>query len=408
MFKNSFENQVLAAIRTQSRAAWVGPPGSGKTAKLQYVLQRNRISAEIVLISLRDYQDVIGWPMPAKEPITLNGVKCNVIRYAPPGFGVRAASATREQPHAIIFDEVTCASPTQQAYFLRVFNEGVIGELELNPQNTAMLALFNPPEQAAGGFELTLPMATRLSQYEFDLDRDGWVQGFPTYWDNPPALGLGKYELDPSKWTWARSMVAGFIKQAGSIEKFHGVPKDQAAWSKPSPNARTWDKASRKLAYVLQEGGKAEESLPLMVGDVGHVATEFATWLKNKDLRDPEEVLADEIEAFKGHLKEDRWDTDKPSPFKVPDRGDIAYALLNSIASVVTAKLDPARGKAAWRILAAAAEQSQKDVAASAAIEFFKCWYQNSAKMPRIAKEVKPFEAFLTKMGKMVSTSRVA
>src|SRR5262249_48704846 len=66
-------------------------------------------------------------------------------------------------------------------------------------------------------------------------------------------------------------------------------------------------------------------------------------------LPDPEELLSD------------------PDGYRHPKRGDHAYAILLSVAQAAIEDLTPDRWRAAWRVLARAAEAGGADVAASAA-----------------------------------------
>ena len=105
--------------------------------------------------------------------------------------------------------------------------------------------------------------------------------------------------------------------------------------------------------------------LPIVVGDEARSAlirgavgdgagVEFLAWLVEMDLPDPERVLAD------------------PASFRLPDRGDRAYAALAAIAAAVAADPTPARWTAGWRVLGLAADTAP-DVAAVAARVLAKC-----------------------------------
>src|SRR5262249_3299596 len=71
-------------------------------------------------------------------------------------------------------------------------------------------------------------------------------------------------------------------------------------------------------------------------------------WLAEMDLPDPERVLAD------------------PASFRLPERGDRAYAALAAIAAAVAADPTPERWTAGWQVLGLAAGGAP-DVAAGAA-----------------------------------------
>jgi hypothetical protein len=83
------------------------------------------------------------------------------------------------------------------------------------------------------------------------------------------------------------------------------------------------------------------------------------------DLPDPEQVLAD------------------PASFRLPERGDRAYAALAAIAAAVAANPTPERWAAGWQVLGLAAggsgEDAVPDVAAVAARVLAKCRPEGAA-----------------------------
>ena len=98
-----------------------------------------------------------------------------------------------------------------------------------------------------------------------------------------------------------------------------------------------------------------------MRGAVGDGAgVEFLAWLAEMDLPDPEQVLAD------------------PASFRLPERGDRAYAALAAIAAAVAADPTPERWAAGWQVLGLAADVAP-DVAAVAARVLAKCRPEGAA-----------------------------
>src|ERR1700735_2172622 len=99
----------------------------------------------------------------------------------------------------------------------------------------------------------------------------------------------------------------------------------------------------------------------LITGAVGDGAgVEFLAWLVEMDLPDPEEGLAD------------------PASFRLPDRGDRAYAALAAIAAAVAADPTPERWTAGWQVLGLSADAAP-DVAAVAARVLAKCRPEGAA-----------------------------
>jgi hypothetical protein len=93
---------------------------------------------------------------------------------------------------------------------------------------------------------------------------------------------------------------------------------------------------------------------------------EFLTWLAEADLPDPEAALAD------------------PSSFRLPERGDRAFAALTSVAAAVAANPTSERWLAAWRIFGAAGQRAP-DAAATAARTLARCRPAGAPVPPEVA-----------------------
>jgi hypothetical protein len=155
------------------------------------------------------------------------------------------------------------------------------------------------------------------------------------------------------------------------------VPEDAAGAGRAWPSPRTWDMAARLLA-AAESAGVDELVGPLLLrGCVGvGVGVEFATWLAEADLPDPEAVLAD------------------PESFVLPVRGDRAYAALSSVAAAVAAEPTLDRWERGWRAFGHAAG-SAPDVAAAAARTLARCRPEGAA----IPEQVKAFAPLLRDAG---------
>lgn len=195
---------------------------------------------------------------------------------------------------------------------------------------------------------LAPPLANRFRHRTFTLDPQRWVEQFPSYWGVTPTLGFQKLSLDENHWNRARAMVAGFLRARPT--KLLEIPKEETQRGRAWPSPRTWDFASRQLAAILADGLPATEALPYISDCVGEgCAVEFLAWARDVDLPDP-------------------WDLLKhPEKFVLPDRGDVAFAVLSAVAAATVSELNVSNWKAAWQILGTAAKGGAKDVAASAA-----------------------------------------
>jgi len=311
--------------------AW-GPPGVGKTAVITALAASLSLPLEVVLASIREPADFSGLPV----------IREDGVRMEPPAWARRLA---REGKGILFLDEISTAPPAVQAALLRVVLDRVVGDLEL-PPGVAVVAAANPPEQAAGGWDLSPPLANRFCHLTWTLDSGAWVDGMIRGWPSPTVSPLPKgWEAGiPS----ARSLVAAFIRHRPHLLLQLPESEEQAGRAWPSP--RSWDMASRLLAAADAAKAGEDVAASLVAGCVGDgPAMEFLSWRRNLDLPDPEAVLA------------------APDSFKVPERGDQAFAVLTAVVTAAVGNLTRDRWLAAWTVLARAADQGAKDIAAAAA-----------------------------------------
>ena len=323
------KNDLSRAIASGVPVLIWGPPGVGKTAAILALGRRLGLPVEVVIASIREPTDFAGLPI----------VYDGEVRFAPPAWARRLAAAGK----GILFlDEISTAAPAVQAALLRVVLDRVVGDLALPPAVT-IVAAANPPDMAAGGWDLSPPLANRFIHLQWHVDPVEWAAEFPHYWGDPPAVP----GLDPAVWARARALVAGFIRSRPHL--LLQLPRSLEEQGRAWPSPRSWDNASRMLAAVLQDGGSAEDAAALVAGAVGEGAgLEFSAWVRELDLPDPEELLAN------------------PASFKLPRRGDQAYAILAAVAAAAVSRLDRERWLAAWKVMGRAAEQGAKDIAAAA------------------------------------------
>jgi hypothetical protein len=136
--------------------------------------------------------------------------------------------------------------------------------------------------------------------------------------------------------------------------------------------------SARRMAAAGAAGTSDEARSALIRGAVGEGAgVEFLAWLSEMDLPDPEVVLAD------------------PTAFRLPERGDRAYAALAAVAAAVAADPTPDRWAAGWQVLGLAADAAP-DVAAVAARVLARCRPRDVTTLP---EEIKLFMPVLKDAG---------
>jgi hypothetical protein len=312
----------------------------GKTATIRALGARMGVPVVEVITSIREPSDFLGLPV-----VVDGGVK-----YVPPSWTEELADGG-----ILFFDEISTAPPAVQAALLRVVLERRVGEYQL-PDTVWVVAAANPPDQAAGGWDLAPPLANRFIHLQWKYDAMRWAEEFPSYFATRAQAGAEstvRPGVDAAAWAQARSLVAAFIRVRPHL--LFQMPQDAERAGRAFASPRTWDFASRVLAVTLTDtGGKVESAVidaaEALVGCVGDgPGGEFIAWAKTIDLPDPEELLA------------------TPAQFTLPERGDLAYAVLAAVATAVVSRCTTERWAAAWEILGAAADQGAADIAAAAA-----------------------------------------
>jgi ATPase family associated with various cellular activities (AAA) len=338
-----------------------GAPGTGKTSAIRAMAQAVDLPCETVIASIREPSDFAGLPIVVGE----------VVRFAPPAWARRLAEAGRG---LLFLDELSTAPPAVQAALLRVVLERAVGDLTL-PDEVAVVAAANPPEQAADGWDLSAPLANRLCHLSWQAHPRSVADGLAGGWAAPVI------PLLPDGWQaeeiLARGLVAAFLHVRPALAC--APPSDAASAGHGWPSPRTWEMAGRLMAAAGAAGTSDEARSALIRGAVGDGAgVEFLAWLIEMDLPDPEQVLAD------------------PASFRLPERGDRAYAALASVAAAVASNPTPERWTAGWQVLGQAADAAL-DMAAAAARVLAKCRPDGVA----LPEEVRVFAPVLRAAGLM-------
>ena len=291
-----------------------GAPGTGKTSAIRAMAEAMDLPCETVIASIREPSDFAGLP------IVVGGE----VRFAPPAWARRLAEAGRG---LLFLDELSTAPPAVQAALLRVVLERAVGDLTL-PDEVAVVAAANPPEQAADGWDLSAPLANRLCHLAWQTEPRAVADGLAGGWSAPvvPVLPDGWHAEE----ILSRGLVAAFLHVRPGLAC--APPSNAAAAGRGWPSPRTWEMAARLMAAAGAAGIGDEARSALIRGAIGDGAgVEFLAWLVEMDLPDPERVLAD------------------PASFRLPERGDRAYAALAAIAAAVAADPTPARWTAGGR-----------------------------------------------------------
>lgn len=256
-----------------------GPPGIGKSARMRQLAAALKLSLETVIASIRDPSDFGGLPVPE------NG---HGVRLEPPSWAIRLA---KEGKGIVFLDEASCAPPAVQAALLRPVLEGCVGDLAL-PAGVRWVAAANPPDQAAGGWDLSPPMANRFVHLTWSAPAAGeWIDWL-TGGDADASFPILDLEEWARQFGQAKSLASAFLhRRPGLLSE--DTTKIRGRFPLAYATPRSWECAIRLLASC-RALGLSEATLPLLAGALGEpISVEFAAWLRSNDLPDPEKLLAD-------------------------------------------------------------------------------------------------------------------
>lgn len=260
------------------------------------------------------------------------------MTYPPPDWKSKFDVAQRG---VVFVDEINTAPPALQPPLLGLVLARRIGGAYLGG-GVRVLGAANPPEIAAGGWDLGAPVANRFAHFSWECpsveEWSAWLFGQAQSAQpcDPDAEEKRVLSNWAAPWARARGQVAGFLRRRP--EFLHKRPPiGDPALSRAWPSPRTWSYAARAIASAEIHGLKATDAEEFIGACVGVAANEFVAWRAAADLPDPFDVLD-------GNVKFQHE----------PQRLDRTAAILSSCAAIVAPK-DCAnrdvRAKVLWNIL---------------------------------------------------------
>jgi hypothetical protein len=338
------QEAVSLAIQADVPPLLVGAPGTGKSRSLDMIAaalgshcEDCGTSAELVIASIRDQTDFSGMP------VVIDGQ----LNLAPMPWVKHVIKMCQTCQYAIVFlDELSNTPVSLHGPLMQVVLDKRSGDTIL-PKNVRFVLAMNPPDQAAGGWHISAPLANRLCwlpswQADLNLWSIGMIGGFEQVTACIKAPEHWREQIIPT-----RVEICAFLKRFP--QHFNKLPESEEARSGPWPSSRTWDMAARLKAIARASGAELATEITLVSGAVGSsVAGEFYSWLKDLDIPDPEELIKD------------------PTLLKLPEgRTDIAFAILSNVAAAYARKVSLKRWQQSWEIMRIAAEQVGADVGAA-------------------------------------------
>lgn len=359
---------LALAIAAKVPVLLTGLPGQGKTATINAIAERYGLLLRTLVASQREPADLNGLPY---ADLASGGVHMLPQQWARDL--VAASTGTPGDTCSILFfDEISTAPPALQAACLRILGERVVGDLHL-PEDVAIVLAQNPPEFAADGWDLAAPLANRVVHLDWELPADvvadGFARGFAPV--QVPQIDLAQAGQAVQH---ARVMVGSFLKHRPEL--LSTVPATEAERAKPFASPRTWEFVARLIGLAEAAGATQGTRNILVAGAVGSgPGMEFANWLDNLDLPDPQ------------------WILDHPKKFTVPDRHDKVYAVVNAVRAAYVANPTVDRWIAFGVVLQAVADAGSADLAVVAARDWAADGERAAAGIEQIDTAV--FAAFL-------------
>ncbi len=257
-------------------------------------------------------------------PKNVNGI--DVISYPAPEW-----VANMKDGGIVFVDELTTAPPAIQPALLGLAHARRIGGVVLGPR-VRVISAANPPELAAGGYDLPPPEANRFGHIDFA----------PPSVDDHTAFMLSSatgngghvdmtFDIKAEEarilaawgepWAIARGVETAFLRARPTLKNVcpkAGDPKGSRGW----PSDRSWEAATRALASAAVHGLTDTETEAFVAAFIGEgVAGEFFAFKAKQDLPNPADILDGRVRFVHSSSRLDR-----------------TYAVLQACTALVTPK----------------------------------------------------------------------
>lgn len=334
-----------------------GSPGIGKSGRVEQAGEAVGLEVSTLYLSTLQPEDLSGVPMSDGQGGALSMCTLPQIQ-----------ECLASQRRILFLDELTTARPAVQGAGLAVVYNRMVAGKRL-PGGTRIVAAANPPEEAAGGWDIQLPMANRMLHMDVKPPSvDEWA-AWLTSGQNADVAPIETADaLVRSKWHshWSRmtGLGAGFMKKVGADVLFNLPKPGNRARSRAWCSPRSWEMALRCMATAEILDLK-ELKLDLLEAAVGKgPCASWAEWEAYANLPDPKDML------------ENGWRVDKR-------RLDISFAALSSAIgwALGHANKDEQRKWAiqAWKVLTGVASDNMADVALAPAASLMRAGYTTKA-----------------------------
>src|SRR3990167_9254322 len=241
------------SIKADQPINLVGPPGVGKSAIVADVSKEIGLTFEPLILSLCDPTDIGGFPVTYQDR---EKGRSQVDRL-PLGVIKRACI----EPVMLFLDELSCAPPAVQGAAMRLVYERWAGDVKLHV-GTRIVAAMNQPDQAAGGWEIALPLLGRMTQIKMRPLIKEIQEYFYNLGDVAGPLRALATDLAATLEMAPDLMVIDPPAGAAAIGRAWGAP-------------RAWERALKVCSCAL-EGGELDTSAIFAAALAGNVGEEGA------------------------------------------------------------------------------------------------------------------------------------
>jgi hypothetical protein len=340
----SMKNIIKASWFTPTTRGWgltlalVGSPGVSKSAQVVQAAKEWGFESEVLSPGERGEGAFGVVPVPVGE-----GDKCR-LAYPAPDWVDKFAKGRRG---VVVLEELTTASPALQPALLGISLDKRIGTHQFGP-NVRVMAIYNPPAEAAAGYELSMAQANRLGHLEFDA---GGLDEYADYLNSVDAFAERVVSVKDAnaeearvlllwneEFTKAKGKVLGFLR--ARPEFLHKQPKaDDPQASRAWSSRRSIEMATRALASSIIHELSETEQYAFFASFVGDgMAGEFFAWLEAQDLPNPYELLDGKVTFEHNSTRLDRTQA-------------VLAACVSCIASEKDAKVKRAWARKLWELL---------------------------------------------------------
>lgn len=226
-----------------------GPPGIGKTARVRQAATEREWPVVTVLSSIRQPDDFNGLPW----------INDGTVEMIPPLWA--RALAEYDGPSILFLDEISCTPPSTQAALLRVLFERVVGDVAL-PDDVRIICAANPPDQAASGWDLSMPLANRLMHID-------WPTPTTTEWCE---WAMGHIARERA------ILVTGFMRRFPHL--LLDVPDNDIQGGLAWPSPRSWEMAAKLIG---RSQSLEDEALAIETCVGRSAAVSFLSWREETD-----------------------------------------------------------------------------------------------------------------------------